>query len=279
MEQLKQVGASLGKGYKLEEGPISDLLLKLDGTDAISPALSTFLPPVMMFVPEHYLNRAGRRTDICGAISEELIEYAQGFRFFSSSGDFFRENGQELTTQRSSNDLVSKIPSPMIDQYDAPLSPYLWVHPQHVTVRSFFTKLKPGKSRLAVGRRYLNRMGFVVEISGCNQVIDGSMVFRDNELIEYGESGLREDDSLSLLDLEYEIRNWSVFSTMHWSSERVQKVSDNDQDIPELFNPFGEDRTALKKELLKNVLRIYEIAGRLGIICDVVLDTRENKDG
>lgn len=266
-----QIPSSLRGAFPISDSSLSDLL-----ADIRTPG-NSLLPAVMLIVPQHYKDRSGQRVDICGTVSENTVEYINGFRFFDINGTFFNAEGHRFENKDHVDDLCSTIPPTDVVEEDAPISPYVWVHPQHNVIKTFFSEIVPNQTVIAVSRHYLNRMGFVVEIttqhdSGSSQPplfedADGRLYSSIGTLVN-NQALTGDDDAVatasSMFDLAYEIKNWSIFIKQDWSKDRLSAFHKND-DVPELFNPVSENRHAMMSELLTIILRAQELARQMNI--------------
>jgi hypothetical protein len=253
-------GALLAKSFKIPVEPIESILPSDLFQDVLSQLdTPTFASPVMIVVPQLYVDNKGSRVDLCGTIENDVVEYHQGWRYFSSDGRFFDAQGNADLDQSK---LVSPLPiaSPLINT--KPHSFFQWVHPQHCIISSFFTKLSSNRPLVKANHYYLNRMGFVV------QLLDGGdeQPFTDKHHNEYTAIGRAKPSAgYSLYDLEYEIRNYPIFSKTDWSTSNPPVFAPTPAVGPESFNPFQGDYEGLLAEFHRALLRCHTLADQLGI--------------
>lgn len=266
----KTVRNILQKSFQLTPGSTSDLLEEGNSLDPTSSSLSSFLPSHMLIVPLSYLDRTGLRVDIYGNVDEDTYEYKLGYRCFDSNRSFFGAAGNRQMNNYHADDLCSIIKREDLKNTEQPLTPYKWVHPQHYSLTCFFRNLESNNLKVMTGRRYLDRMGFIIELvkeSDLSSSSDVRYIDQYGEIYSYQGKNLsrpRKPQAPSMTDLVYEIKNWSLFSKSDWATDFVNGVRE-DSDIPELFDPIAEDRHRLMVELLKTTIHAHELAKQLEI--------------
>lgn len=264
------VGSILQKSFQLTPGSTSDPLEGDHSLDPASSSLLSFSPPHMLIVPLSYFDRTGIRVDICGHVDEDTYEYKIGYRCFDSNRSFYGVAGNRQMNVNHADDLCSVIKREDLKNTEQPLTPYKWVHPQHYSLTCFFRNLEANNLKVMTGRRYLDRMGFIIELvkeSDLSSSSDVRYIDQYGEIYSYQGKNLsrpRKHQAPSMTDLVYEIKNWSLFSKSDWTTDFVNGVRE-ESDIPELFDPIAEDKHRLMTELLKTTLHAYELARQLEI--------------
>ncbi len=264
------VSSILQKSFQLTTGPTSEILQNGNSLELMSSSLSSFLPSHMLIVPLSYFDRTGLRVDICGTVDEDTYEYHIGYRCFDSNRSFFGGAGNRQMHSDHADDLCSIIKIEELKNTEQPLTPYKWVHPQHYSLTCFFRNLEANNLKVMTGRRYLDRMGFIIELvkeSDLSSSDDVRYIDQYGEVYSYQGKNLtraRKPHLASMADLVYEIKNWPLFSKTDWSTDHVNGTKE-DLGIPELFDPIADNKHRLMIELLKTTMHAYEIAKQLEI--------------
>lgn len=246
------LGALLKKITPTPTTPLESFLEK----DSFQP--HRLLPDILPILPVRLINRRGGCVTICGLVDEGTREYQQGFRYFSALNDFYREDGRVYENHESPDDLIALAAIRQESDFTQKDVDYKWVHPKHLTFKSFFLKLNT-KSLPRQGKYYLNRMGFVIHLKE-----DDIHRLIDDEGAEYYRDGCVDQDHSSMFDLVYEIRSWDVFCKNNWAQE-VLSLEERSVARPEMFNPLNDQKDHLMTELLKTLIKANEIAIQAGV--------------
>lgn len=234
--------------------PISPTSFDQFTDDNKSPNIVITLPTILPILPIRLTNRRGARVTLCGIVEEGTKEYGQGFRYYGSTGDFYRQDGRLFENHDSPDDLVSVF----IPQSEADLNQddveFKWVHPKHLNFKSFFIRLNPARILPRQGKYYLNRMGFIIHLKD-----DDVHRLIDDDGSEYYRDGCIDQNHSSMFDLTYKIRSWDVFSKSNWAKE-VISLEEKTISRPEMFNPLNDQKEHLMTELLKTLIKANEIA-------------------
>jgi hypothetical protein len=258
----KGVGQLLSMGHPVEGGLGGMLDILGMGESSL---VSSFLPSMMLLVPQAYRARSSRRVDLCGMVEQSTAEYEEGLRYYSSEGELFYADGKCFPETENPCDLVDVIAPDDLRQTTKPMSPYLWVHPQHWPMKAWFASLIPDKSEISEKSHYLNRMGLVISITGVIAAPGKPVTFSDSEDRRYNLDGSVVGKDKSMFDLVSCIRHWSQFDKIDWSSDKgiTKKVLDGG--APEMFDPTGGNKRELFRRFFASMNETVELAETLGI--------------
>jgi hypothetical protein len=269
----KSAGKLFNDIFSVNDG-LGDMLNILGAEGSTS---TSFLPRIMVLVPQPYLTRNERRVDVCGMISENTVEYDDGFRYYSSEGEMFYHDGHCNADAVSPCDLVSVIDAQHLHNTQKPISPYYWVHPQYWEMQTWFRPLQQGKVGLGSNTRYLNRMGLVIEITRSSEGANG-LIFYDNEDRSYTSEGLRDRTSLSMFDLVSSVRHWDIFTDIDWASDKGISKKAKAEHIPEMFDPTGNARSEIRRRMFHHIVEANLCADQLNMKLGFHMDTETDAD-
>lgn len=262
------VASLLKDAFDVDDAPIGSLFSLEEPQENKASSEQLFTPLTIVSLPQSFINREGRRVDVCGDVDSSTKEYQEGYRYYSSNLLFFRQDGSCLEDISSPNDLTSRIREEEVRYTTKPYSALRWVHPRHYLLRSFFEALPTDKGTLKEAGYYLNRMGFVIEIVGKAPPLaeDDDATYLDSTGKIYSAFGIVFEDASSMYDLRYEIIDWPMFEKADWSTENFEYESEfGRNEPPQYYNPVMESYLEKKERFYDFLLQASKLAKDLGI--------------
>ena len=260
------VGDILKNSYPLAQDDLSNFnpIVPNDGT-GVKPLFS---PTDVFDFPKPYLTKSGRVVYILGEVDKDVVGYEAGARYYDDDQTFYTQEGLSWlgTSDNNLDKALENAPSAEID-------PLVWINHKYLSMDLFFTALDSSREISLANKYYVNRMGFVIELT--DDSYPPYLLDKESKgYTVFGKATSIENQS-SMFDLRYEIKNWKLFCQYRKTSQDSLNSSSKEPDnyVPELFDPTANQQQILMEELFKVLLKARALSKQLDVYFSYTMDT------